>query len=196
MHRPIDSILRLLVIVLIGAGLIAVWEQVRGTGWLSRFTRSEAPARSIVLTKITALGKLELVRYTFKDVVEHELARMIIPNASAVLIVEGEAVGCIDLSRVKPGDLRTNGDSLLVRLPQPELCTWKINHDRSRVYDTKYGFLDESQLVSEAYRRAEGQIKQSALTSGILDQTRRNADQLLRPLLEQLSGKKVRLVYW
>ncbi len=193
--RPLNSLLRLLIFILLIVGLLAVWEQIRGAGWLSRFTRSETPARSIVLTRITALGKLELVRYTFKDVVEHELARMIIPNASAVLIVEGEAVGCLDLSRVKPDDLQPKGDSLLVRLPQPELCGWKINHDRSRVYDTKYGFLDESQLVSEAYRRAEGQIKQSALQSGILNQTRRNADQLLRPLLEQLSGKKVRLVY-
>ncbi len=193
--RPVNSLLRLLVIVLLLAGLIAVWEQIRGTGWFTRFTRSETPARSIILTKITALGKLELVRYTFKDVVEHELARMIIPNASAVLIVEGEAVGCIDLSRVKPGDIRPNGDSLLVQLPRPELCGWKINHERSRVYDTRYAFLDESQLVSDAYRRAEQQIKQSALRGGILDQTRRNADQLLRPLLEQLSGKKVRLMY-
>ena len=195
MRRPVNSIIRLLILVLLLVGLLAVWEQIRGVGWLSRFTRSDTPARSIVLTKITALGKLELVRYTFKDVVEHELARMIIPNASAVLIVEGEAVGCIDLSRVKPGDLQTNGDSLLVQLPQPELCGWKINHERSRVYDTRYAFLDESQLVSDAYRRAEAQIKQSALQGGILDQTRRNADQLLRPLLEQLSGKKVRLMY-
>lgn len=191
----VNSLLRLLVFVLLMAGLIAIWEQIRGNGWLSRFTRSDAPPPSVVLTKITALGKLELVRYTFKDVVEHELTRMIIPNASAVLIVEGEAVGCIDLARVKPADLTTNGDSLWVHLPQPELCSWKINHDRSRVYDTKFGFLDESQLVSEAYRRAETQIKQSALQSGILDQTRRNADQLLRPLLEGVSGKKVRLTY-
>lgn len=193
--RPFNTLIRLLFVALLVVGLIAVWEQIRGAGWLSRFTRSEVPVRSIVLTRITALGRLELVRYTFKDVVEHELARMIIPNASAVLIVEGEAVGCIDLSRVKADDLQANGDSLLVRLPQPELCGWKINHDRSRVYDTKYGFLDQSQLVSGAYRRAEQQIKQSALQSGILDQTRRNADQLLRPLLEQVSGKKVRLVY-
>ncbi len=193
--RPINSVLRLLTLVLLIVGLIAVWEQIRGNGWLARFTRSETPARSILLTKITTLGKLELVRYTFKDVVEHELARLIIPNASAVLIVEGEAVGCIDLSQVKPDNIRTVGDSLLVQLPKPELCGWKINHERSRVYDTRYAFLDESQLVSAAYRRAEQQIKQSALQSGILDQTRRNADQLLRPLLEQLSGKKVRLVY-
>jgi hypothetical protein len=63
------------------------------------------------------------------------------------------------------------------------------------VYDTHFAFLDESQLVSDAYRQAERQIKQSALTSGILAQTRANANQMLRPLLERVSGKKVSLQF-
>ena len=124
-----------------------------------------------------------------------ECANTFLPNANAVLIVEGEATGCIDLTKISLSDITTDGDSVTVRLPKPELCGWKINHDRSRVYDTRFSFLDDAQLVSDAYRQAERQIRQSALKGGILEQTRQNADRLLRPLLARLSGRRIGLVF-
>ena len=189
-----NQLIRLALWGLLVVGLVAVWEQVRTAAWLSRFTRQpDQTTHSVVLERVVALGKLELVRYTFKDIVEHEQANMLLPNSRAVLIVEGEAVGCIDLSRLKPADIETDGDSLTVQLPAPELCSWKINHERSRVYDTNYTFLNEAQLVSEAYRQAERQVRASAMQSGIMNQTRRNAMTLLQPMLTQLTGKPVRI---
>jgi hypothetical protein len=177
---------------LLVVGLLAVWEQVRTAEWLFRFTRQpDQTTHSVVLERVTALGKLELVRYTFKDIVEHEQANRLLPNSRAVLIIEGEAVGCIDLTQLKPADIESAGDSLLVHLPAPELCSWKINHERSRVYDTHYTFLNEAQLVSEAYRQAERRVRASAMQSGIMSQTRRNALTLLQPMLTQLTGKPV-----
>ena len=181
--------------VLLVAGLLAIWEQVRGSSALSRFRRGDNTTESVVLKEMTELGKLELVRYTFKDIVEHEQLNTFLPNANAVLIVEGEATGCIDLTKIALSDIITEGDSVTVQLPKPELCGWKINHDRSRVYDTRFSFLSDAQLVSDAYRQAERQIRQSALNGGILEQTRQNADRMLRPLLARLSGKRVGLVF-
>ena len=187
-----NQLIRLALWVIVLAGFLAIWEQVRAASWLSRFTRQpDQTTHSVVLERVVALGKLELVRYTFKDIVEHERANLLLPNSRAVLIVEGEAVGCIDLTKLRSTDVVTEGDSLLVRLPAPELCTWKINHERSRVYDTNYTFLNEAQLVSDAYRQAERQVRASAMQSGILDQTRRNAVTLLQPILAQLTGKPV-----
>ena len=191
MSRLINAFFRLFLIAVLVAGLIAIWEQIRGNTILSRFRRGDNTTQSIVLKEIKALGKLELVRYTFKDIVEHEQVNTFLPNANAVLIVEGEATGCLDLTQINLDNIITTDDSITVQLPKPELCGWKINHDRSRVYDTHFSFLNESQLVSDAYRKAEHQVKQSALNGGILTQTRQNASQLLRPLLERISGKKV-----
>ena len=189
-----NRLIRLGLLGLLIVSLLAVWEQIRTAAWLSRFTRQpDQTNHSVLLERVTALGKLELVRYTFKDIVEHEQANRLLPNSSAVLIVEGEAVGCIDLTKLKPEDIATDGDSLIVELPAPELCTWKINHERSRVYDTHYTFLNEAQLVSEAYRQAERQVRVSAMQSGIMSQTRRNAVTLLQPMLTQLTGKPVRI---
>ncbi|MEZ0485739.1 DUF4230 domain-containing protein [Fibrella aquatica] len=187
-----NRLFRLALLGILVVGLLALWEQVRTTPWLTRFTRQpDKTTHSVVLERVTALGKLELVRYTFKDIVEHEQANLLLPNSSAVLIVEGEAVGCIDLTKLESADITTQGDSLVVTLSAPELCTWKINHERSRVYDTNYTFLNEAQLVSEAYQQAERQVRASAMQSGILDQTRRNAVTLLQPMLTQLTGKPV-----
>ena len=194
MTRLLNALFRLLLIAMLVAGLIAIWEQIRGNSLLSRFRKGDNTTQSIVLKEVTSLGKLELVKYTFKDIVEHEQVNTFLPNANAILIVEGEATGCIDLTKITAADVTADGDSITVRLPEPELCTWKINHDRSRVYDTRFSFLDQSQLVSDAYRKAEQQIKTSALNSGILEQTRQNANQLLRPTLERISGKKVGLI--
>ena len=188
-------IIRVLILFLLTAGLIAVWEQIRGADMLSRFRRGDDATKTLMLREVTALGKLELVKYTFKDIIDYEQANTFLPNANAVLIVEGEAIGCIDLSRVTTTDIATTGDSVTIKLPKPEICGWKINHDRSRVYDTRFSFLNESQLVSDAYRQAERQIRQSALNGGILEQTRQNAEKMLQPLLSQLSGKHVEIVF-
>ncbi len=195
MSRLVTTFVRLVILVLLVVGLIALWEQIRGSNALSRFRRDDHTVQTVVLKEITALGKLELVRYTFKDIVEHEQLNTFLPNANAVLIVEGEATGCIDLAKISLNDITTSADSITIRLPKPELCSWKINHDRSRVYDTRFSFLDDSQLVSDAYRQAERQIRQSALNGGILQQTRQNADRMLKPLLAKISGRPVGLVF-
>lgn len=195
MSQLIARLIRLLVIILLVVGLIAIWEQIRGSKALSRFRRGDTATQRIVLKEVTALGKLELVRYTFKDIVEHEQPNTFLPNANAVLIVEGEATGCLDLTKISPADITTEGDSVTIRLLKPELCGWKINHNRSRVYDTRFSFLNETQLVSDAYRQAERQIRQSALNGGILQQTRQNAGRILPPLLTRLSGRRVGLIF-
>jgi len=151
---------------------------------------------TVILQEIVTMGKLELVKYNFKDVVEHEVVKQWLPNPRAVLIVSGEAIGCIDLTKMQLTDILANQtDTLVVYLPEPELCVNKINHEQSKVYNVEYAMLEEGRLVSEAYAKAEKQIGTSALQMGILDQTKENAEKILKPLLEKVSGKKVLLRY-
>ena len=133
--------------------------------------------QTTVLQEITSLGKLELVKYNFKDIVEYEKAasnyemlNKFLPNAKAVLIVMGEATGCLDLTKITQNDIVNLKDTLIVYLPDPELCEYKINHEKSKVYDLKNGYLTEQgKMVDEAYKAAEGQIKKSAIEQGILE---------------------------
>lgn len=148
-----------------------------------------------VLEKVEAIGKLELVRMNIRDVMEHKIVREWLPNAEAVLIINGEAVGCIDLQKIKSEDINISKDTLMIKLPDPEICYCKIDHTKSKVYETKNDFFSGSKLVDGAYAAAEKQLRQTVLNAGILDQTKTNAVVLLKPFFETL-GFKHTLIYF
>lgn len=191
-------LIQLVLLFLLIVGAVSLWENWRTGDWLPNwFTQKNKleNTQTVVLQEITSLGKLELVRYNFKDIVEQQITKMWLPDAKAVLIVQGEAVGCVDLTQMDIADIDAGQDTLVIHLPEPEICYFKIDHDRSKVYNTEYAFMEEAKLVQEAYKQAERQIRQSALDMGILEQTRENARKMLTPLLERTSGKKVVLMF-
>ncbi|UTA69266.1 DUF4230 domain-containing protein [Emticicia sp. 21SJ11W-3] len=189
MRRPIN----LLIILIVAFVAIFLWEKLKTFNPFG--TEEASTTHNIVLKEMTTLGKIELANFTFRDVVEQEIKRSYLPNPKAILIVQGNAIGCIDLTKVKAEDVATKNDTLIVHLPDPELCHYSIDHKNSKIYDTQYAFMNEQQLLNEAYKSAESKIQQSALEMGILEQTRKNADLVLRPILENISGKKVVLQF-
>lgn len=152
-----------------------------------------------LVTEIEALGKMELVKYRFQEVTEvKELSREFMnilkldSDAKAVLITKGEAAGCLDLLKVSAEDVRITADTVWMRLPDPEICYYKLDLEQTRLYSVETGlFTDRDQFISRAYRQAEREIKNAATNSGILDETEVNAHRILRPMLEELSGKTV-----
>jgi hypothetical protein len=154
---------------------------------------------NMVLQQVSAIGELELVKYHFKDVVEYQkeqtdysIINSVLPKAKVVLIVSGEAIGCIDLTKITTNDISDSKDTMYVYLPKPEMCVNKIDHQQSKVYDLSNGyFVEQGKMVSDAYAAAETQIQQSALNMGILEQTNENALKILGPMLDKIAGKKV-----
>lgn len=152
-----------------------------------------------VITEIQSLGKLELVKYNFKEITElKELSQKYFkifqlgPDSKIALISEGQAVGCIDLTKISEDDINILGDSLFVKLPEPEICYYKLDMSKTRIYSLQTNPLkDEKEFIQKAYKSAEEEIKEAALSSGILNQTRNNGELILRPLLEEISGKTV-----
>lgn len=149
----------------------------------------------ILVERIEAMGKLELVKYRISDIVEHKNVSSMLPDASVLLIVKADAVGCIDLAKLKATDVQVMGDSVIIELPKAELCYVKIDHKESRVYDTKMTFFREADLVDEAYKYAENQVQKKVLQSDILKQTEKNALTVLRPLLLGLGYQKISLTF-
>ena len=190
MLRNFFKILFVFILIVVS---IFIWEKVKNFDFFA--VKEIKTTHNMVLKEMSLLGKIELANFTFRDVVEQELVRDYLPNPKAILIVQGEAIGCIDLTKVKAEDIATKDDTLIVHLPDPELCSYKIDHSKSKIYDTEYVFLNEQLLMNEAYTRAEAKIKQSALDMGILEQTKKNAVLVLKPLLENISGRKVVFQY-
>lgn len=194
--KVILKILPWLVLILLFYFLLANY-----TGW--PFGETEEPKTEIsnttILTKIEALGKLELVKYNFQEITEltekNSKFLGIFPSgdSKAVLISQGEAVGCIDLTQISARDILVKGDSFIIKLPAPELCYYKLNMEKTRIYSIEKGvyYKDEREMIQKAYRVAERQIKEAALESGILEKTEENAEIILQPFLEEVTKKKV-----
>lgn len=167
------------------------------------FKNKETPATIIthntILEKVEALGKLEMVKYNFQEVTtlteKNERYLGIFPagDSKVILISNGEAVGCIDLTKIKAGDINFSGDSLIVYLPEPEICYYKLNLEKTKIYAVEKGvyYKKENELIERAYKLAENEIKQAALNADILNKTWENATVILQPLLEEIAGQKV-----
>ncbi len=183
----------ILILFFVFIGIVS-WEFARS--YILGDTATEIQtSHHLILKEMKVLGKLQLSSFVFKDIVEQELERPFLPNPKALLIVEGEAVACIDLTKISDKNLRTIGDTLEILMPNPELCTYKIDHEKSRIYQTEFAFMSEQPLMNEAYLRAEAKIKESAIESGILTIAQTNAQSILTPLLEKVSNKKVVLIF-
>ncbi|MBE8721283.1 DUF4230 domain-containing protein [Sphingobacterium pedocola] len=168
-------------------------------GWLvfnqMRPTNRVETSHQLLVERIEAMGKLELVKYRFSDVVEHKNISTFLPDASVLLIIKADAVGCIDLTKLTADDIRVFGDSVAIQLPQPEVCYVKIDHKASRVYDTKMAFFREADLVGEGFKAAEAEITKEVNKSDMLQQTKTNAINVFRPLLQGLGYSKISLSF-
>jgi hypothetical protein len=187
-------ITQIIILVLVVVASIFIWEKSKN--FKNFFSNETKTTQNLVLSQVAAIGKIELVNYQFRDVVESELQKTILPNSKVLLIISGEVIGCIDLSKINSENFNYKADSLIIKLPKPEICTNKIDHSQSRVYDVSvFSLLDQSQLIDEAYKKAELQINDSALQMGIVEQTKQNADKILKPMFERISGKKIGLLF-
>lgn len=148
-----------------------------------------------ILESIESIGNLELVRMHMQDIMEHQLVRQWLPNAKAILIINGEAVGCIDLKKINQDNILISNDTISLLLPSPELCYCKINHEKSRVYDTQNNFFSGAKLIDEAYKEAEKHLRKKVLEAGILNETKENAILFFVPFFESLGFNHVSIMF-
>jgi hypothetical protein len=185
----------------------------------SLFTREhkiEVIDSTVILEEIEKLGKLELVKYNFKEIYDYKqlsegkvVGNSILqihdytPDLNVVLVASGEAVGCIDLTKMDIEDISQKNDTLIILLPAPELCYYKLDMENTRVYSFKTKswwsklFSDENedkQVLQNAYRQTERRIEKAAYESGILSSTNEQAKSMLKPMLEAMTGKKVVII--
>ena len=199
--------LRFIFRLLVAAALVALgfWLQPWLSGWLT----PPAPAgpdpnqmlHQTLVTQVERMGKLELVKYRFTDVVTYKEKRAFylfdLSDAQLQLLVAGEAVGCIDLARIGPEHVRVTADTVVVVLPTPEICYHKVDHAHSRILNPEesYWFTDKAKMIDAAYRKAERDVLTAALRTQILEQSKDNAERTLRPLLEATSDRRVVFTY-
>lgn len=146
-----------------------------------------------LVQKITSMGKLELVKYEMKDIIEQKEVHPILPDSRVLLLAVGEATACIDLTKVTKSDIMQGKDSVTVFLPQPEICYAKLDHEKSKIYDIKGVMFEDGakDMVESVYKIAEKKILDDAKEMNVLGLARQNAQLIFKPLLEGVSAKRL-----
>jgi hypothetical protein len=84
--QMLRKLIRLIPLLLVLAGAIWVWEKVKT--FKNPFDSAQATvSHNVLLQRITAMGKLELVKYNFRDVVESKVKNDLLPDSKVLLIV-------------------------------------------------------------------------------------------------------------
>jgi hypothetical protein len=146
-----------------------------------------------ILEKISSMGKLELVKYTMKDIIEQKEIHTFLPDSRVLFLAVGEVTACIDLTKIKKSDITQTKDSVIVFLPQPEICYAKLDHEKSMVYDITGAWFpgNTKDMVEGVYKLAEKRIYDNARQMDVLGMARQNAQLIFKPLLQSISGKTV-----
>lgn len=181
----------LLIIAITTVGLIvSLFFYMKKQFFISRTELTE----NVMVEKIISMGKLELIKFSIKDVLERKQIRNILPDKRILFVAVGEVTGCIDLTKMQKDDIITAGtDSMTVVLPGPEICYVKLDHQLSKVYDVSGVWFpsDSKDMVEDIYKIAELKILENARKQDILGKTRENALRIFKPILENISGKRV-----
>jgi hypothetical protein len=150
-----------------------------------------------VIASIQRLARLESVVYTMDKVVEGDRSSQYLPDVltgdKLLMVVHGQAVAGVDLSQVQAGNVLIDGRSVIVTVPPAELLSVSLDNSKTRVYSRITGLLvpADPNLESEVREKAEADLRQSALDSGILTTAEGNARATLTTLLHSLGFQQI-----
>lgn len=150
-----------------------------------------------VVRQIQQLQRLETISFTMDKIISggHDnpyLPKFLVSDR-LLLVVHGEVIGGVDLSKLRPGDVTVNGRSISLRLPKSEILVTRLDSARTRVYSRDTGLFSspDPNLESEVRQEAERQLQQAALQDGILKLADQNARSTISSILTGLGFEHV-----
>ncbi len=198
--------LAVLLSILLGATVMVVFVRHATSGIPARLSglitgRSTTFDTSVpaIVQKIQRLNRLETVVYSLDTVVEGAHSSPVLPDLLAgdrlLLVVHGQSVAGIDLSKLRPEDVHidSGGHAIRITIPPSQLFTTTIDNQHTRVYARSTGLLVpvDQNLETETRAKAEEQLQKAALEDGILDVARKNARATVTTLLYSLGFQQV-----
>jgi hypothetical protein len=156
----------------------------------------DAPA---MVRQIQGLSELVSVKYTVQKVVGLEQKKTPVGTEKLLLIVQAEVLAGVDLAAVAPSNLKIlPGENVKLTLPPARILHIVIDDKETKVWDRQITWWTpwvspDPDLERQARLAATKSIERAALDMGILDQARRNAETVIRNLLQALGAKSVTL---
>jgi hypothetical protein len=150
-----------------------------------------------VVRQIQQLQRLETVSFTMDKIISGEHDSPYLPkflvSDRLLLVVHGEVIAGVDLSKLQPADVVVQGQSISLRLPQAQILVTRLDNAQTRVYSRDTGLFSspDPNLESEVRQEAERQLQEAAMQGDILKTAEGNARSTISSLLQGLGFKEV-----
>jgi hypothetical protein len=173
-----------------GTGLLSLLRAYRG----GTLIHIDQPT---VVRQIQQLQRLETVSFTMDKIISGEHDSPYLPkflvSDRLLLVVHGEVIGGVDLSKLELNDVVVQDQSISLRLPQAQILVTHLDNTQTRVYSRDTGLFSspDPNLESEVRQEAERQLQEAAMQGDILKTADGNARTTISSLLQGLGFKKV-----
>lgn len=188
-----------MLLALIGLGTVVSSINQAGRIWRNPFgfATRVMPSGPTVLTQMQKLERLETYRYHGQAIVRGETSGhlpIVLAGDRILFIGHGEVVAGIDLSRMNPQDVRVDGETVTLHLPEPEIFHARLDNRQSEVHERTTGFFSrpDAALETKVRREAEDRIRQAAIEGGVLRKARENAEDVLRRQMKMLGFRDIK----
>lgn len=159
-------------------------------------TPTVIPDPVTIIREVQSLARLETIQYSVEKIITAEVNQGVLGplfGDRLLLVAHGYVIAGVDLAEISVEDLRLEGDTLYVSLPEAEIFVATLNNEKSYIYDRNTGLLRKSDpdLETAARRVAEQEIYNGAIEDGILEQAQVNAEIFMERLFNTLGYMRV-----
>ncbi len=159
-------------------------------------TPTVIPDPVTIIREVQSLARLETIQYSVDKIITAELNQGVLGplfGDRLLLVAHGYVIAGVDLAQISVDDLRLEGDTLHVSLPEAEVFVATLDNEKSYIYDRTTGIFRKSDpdLETAARRVAEQEIYNGAIEDGILEQAQFNAEIFLERLFNALGYLRV-----
>jgi hypothetical protein len=169
------------------------------------FLFEEKPAQTrtgpVVVEGVQDLDQLATVRWKESVIVTRESGgtdlEQLVSGEKVLLVATGDVEAGVNLADLGRDDVRVEGETVTIRLPEPEILSVSLDEEETGVYDRDFSLLNfrpDDDLVEEARGVAVDRIEQAARDEEILDQAEQNAENSVRAFVTTLGFEEVEFV--
>lgn len=149
-----------------------------------------------ILHEIRSMARLETIQYTIEKVITAEIGQGtfgFLLGDKLLFVAHGYVIAGIDLENLNLSDIRIEGETVYLSLPEPEIFVATLDNEKSYVYNRETGYLThgDQNLETTARRTAEEEIRKAAIEDGILEIAGQNAENYLSRLISAMGYKYV-----
>lgn len=185
-----------LLLILFALGVLAGFKVSRWFGFNAQPRKLDSAA---VIRQVKSLSELVTVQYVIERVEglevpsEHIVGQLLGSENRVLILAHGNVKAGIDLSKLKPEDVRVNGKTIMINLPHAYITDAYLDDTLTKVIDRKTGLLapSDKNLEQTVRQNAVDDIRRAARDGGILKDAEDRARTQIKNLLIGLGFEHV-----